>query len=131
MPFYILDFFGGAAIGTMVAHLMFRLPLIRFSPTVPTRSGNAQLFSEIIFQLVCCRSSNFDSGHVLEWFRFAVGLYITAAYWFAASYSFAFCDDCAVSERHVCRHPANGVPEGIARDRRPPGRDFPFQVAVA
>src|SRR5450432_1312852 len=71
----------------MAAHVMFRLPLISFSQH--TRSGSAQLFSEFVaaFGLLsvilgCSRSR---SGIV----PFAVGSYITAAYWFTASTSFA------------------------------------------
>jgi glycerol uptake facilitator-like aquaporin len=77
---------GGIA-GTMIAHGMFDLPLLQASLKV--RSGGAQWFSEIIaaFGLVAT---------ILGGLRFAfgsvpalVGLYITAAYWFTASTSFA------------------------------------------
>jgi glycerol uptake facilitator-like aquaporin len=77
----------GAVCGTMSAHLMFGLRLISFSQHA--RSGTAQLFSEFIatFGLLsviwgCSRSR---PGIV----PFAVGLYITAAYWFTSSTSFA------------------------------------------
>jgi glycerol uptake facilitator-like aquaporin len=77
----------GAIGGTIAAHLMFNLPLISFSQHA--RSGNAQLFSEFVatFGLLsviwgCSRSR---AGIV----PFAIGLYITAAYWFTASTSFA------------------------------------------
>jgi glycerol uptake facilitator-like aquaporin len=77
----------GAVCGTMAAHLMFGLRLISFSQHV--RSGTAQLLSEFIatFGLLsviwgCSRSR---PGIV----PFAVGLYITAAYWFTSSTSFA------------------------------------------
>jgi glycerol uptake facilitator-like aquaporin len=66
---------------------MFKLPIISFSQHA--RSGSPQLFSEFVatFGLLsviwgCSRSR---SGIV----PFAVGLYITAAYWFVASTSFA------------------------------------------
>ena len=85
--YYVVAQCGGAVTGTMAAHVMFRLPLISFSQH--TRSGSAQLFSEFVaaFGLLsviwgCSRSR---SGIV----PFAVGLYITAAYWFTASTSFA------------------------------------------
>src|SRR3981081_44667 len=66
---------------------MFTLPLISFSQH--ERSGSPQLFSEFVatFGLLsvilgCSRSR----PRVVP---FAVGLYITAAYWFTASTSFA------------------------------------------
>ncbi len=77
---------GGIA-GTMIAHLMFGLPLIEAS--VKMRTGGAQWFAEAVaaFGLVAT---------ILGGIRFAsasvpwlVGLYITAAYWFTASTSFA------------------------------------------
>jgi len=77
----------GAVCGTIAAHLMFNLPIISFSQHA--RSGNAQLFSEFVatFGLLsviwgCSRSR---AGIV----PFAVGLYVSAAYWFTASTSFA------------------------------------------
>jgi glycerol uptake facilitator-like aquaporin len=77
---------GGIA-GTMIAHLMFALPLIEISAKV--RTGGTQWFAEAVaaFGLVAT---------ILGGLRFAaasvpwlVGLYITAAYWFTASTSFA------------------------------------------
>jgi len=77
---------GGIA-GTILAHAMFALPLISLSHHV--RSGSAQFLSECVatFGLLsviwgCARSR---AGTV----PFAVGSYITAAYWFTASTSFA------------------------------------------
>jgi glycerol uptake facilitator-like aquaporin len=77
---------GGVA-GAMIAHGMFELPLLQASLKV--RSGGAQWFSEAVaaFGLIAT---------ILAGVRFArelvpmlVGLYITAAYWFTASTSFA------------------------------------------
>lgn len=77
---------GGIA-GTLVAHLMFGLPLVEASLTA--RTGGAQWFAEAVaaFGLIAT---------ILAGIRFAnssvawlVGLYITAAYWFTASTSFA------------------------------------------
>lgn len=84
---YVVTQCVGAACGTIAAHVMFKLPVISFSQHA--RSGSAQLFSEFIatFGLLCviwgCSRSR--PGIV----PFAVGLYITAAYWFTASTSFA------------------------------------------
>lgn len=78
--------FGGIA-GVAGAHVMFHLPV--FSISTHARSGPAQVFSEFIatFGLMCViwGSSRLRSALV----PFAVGAYITAAYWFTASTSFA------------------------------------------
>jgi glycerol uptake facilitator-like aquaporin len=77
----------GGISGAIAAHLMFRLPLISLSHHA--RAGSAQVFSEFIatFGLLsviwgCSRLRS-------EMVAFAVGAYITAAYWFTASTSFA------------------------------------------
>lgn len=84
---YILAQIAGGAIGTMVAHLMFALPLIDLSTKV--RTGGAQWFAEAVaaFGLVATilAGIRFQRAAV-PWL---VGLYITAAYWFTASTSFA------------------------------------------
>ena len=76
---------GGMA-GTLLAHLMFSLPLITFSHHA--RAGSAQAFSEFIatFGLITVIWGAAGRAHLVP---FAVGAYITAAYWFTASTSFA------------------------------------------
>jgi glycerol uptake facilitator-like aquaporin len=78
----------GAVVGVALAHLMFALPVISWSSHA--RSGGAQILSEAVatFGLLaviwgCSRRQN---AVVVP---FAVGAYITAAYWFTASTSFA------------------------------------------
>ena len=77
---------GGIA-GVLAAHAMFDLPLWQISQTV--RTGPAQWFAEFVatFGLVlvifCCLQA------AREAIPYAVGLYITSAYWFTASTSFA------------------------------------------
>lgn len=85
-PHYALAQVLGGATGTLAAHLMFSLPLVTLSQH--RRSGAAQAFSECVatFGLLavihgCGRRKNAVA--------FAVGAYITAAYWFTASTSFA------------------------------------------
>ena len=77
----------GGCIGTLVAHGMFELPLFEFA--VKARTGPAQWFAEFVatFGLIVAilAVSRFKS----EAIPIAVGLYITAAYWFTASTSFA------------------------------------------
>ena len=77
---------GGIA-GALVAHLMFALPLFELS--TKARTGGAQGFAEGIatFGLVATilAGIRFERTAV-PWL---VGLYITSAYWFTASTSFA------------------------------------------
>src|SRR5436853_821191 len=87
VPFYIAAQVIGAFAGAASAHIMFALPL--FFASHHERSGGAQLFSEFVatFGLLavvwgCARRR---SAAV----PFAVAAYITAAYWFTASTSFA------------------------------------------
>ena len=87
VPGYIVGQLIGAFVGVACAHLMFELPL--FSASMHARSGASQMFSEFIaaFGLlsVIWGCSRLRSSVV----PFAVGAYITAAYWFTASTSFA------------------------------------------
>jgi len=87
VPSYILAQILGAFLGVGSAHLMFGLQL--YSASTHARSGAAQVFSEFIaaFGLlsVIWGCSRLRSSVV----PFAVGAYITAAYWFTASTSFA------------------------------------------
>lgn len=87
MPIYLAAQITGAFAGVAAAHLMFSQPV--FSASQHVRSGTAQMFSEFIatFGLLsviwgCVR---LRSAAV----PFAVGAYITSAYWFTASTSFA------------------------------------------
>jgi glycerol uptake facilitator-like aquaporin len=86
-PAYIGAQIIGGIVGAMAAHLMFGLPLVSLSRHA--RSGSAQVFSEFVatFGLlsVIWGCSRLRSNAV----PFAVGAYITAAYWFTASTSFA------------------------------------------
>lgn len=84
---YIVAQILGGVFGTIVAHGMFAQELLQVSQTA--RTGSAQWLAEIVatFGLV---------GIILAGIRFRidavpwlVGLYITAAYWFTASTSFA------------------------------------------
>jgi glycerol uptake facilitator-like aquaporin len=71
----------GGIVGVLAAHVMFELPLWQVSATV--RTGPGQWFAEfvatfgLLLTILGTRSA------------YAVGLYITAAYWFTASTSFA------------------------------------------
>jgi glycerol uptake facilitator-like aquaporin len=85
--FYILAQIAGGIVGTMMAHAMFALPLLDAS--MKMRSGGAQWLAEGVaaFGLVATilAGIRFERASV-PWL---VGLYITAAYWFTSSTSFA------------------------------------------
>jgi glycerol uptake facilitator-like aquaporin len=77
----------GGILGALIAHAMFELPIWQASTTV--RSGSAQWLAEgvaafgLVFTILAGLRFRPDA---IPWL---VGLYITAAYWFTASTSFA------------------------------------------
>ncbi len=87
VPGYVLAQVAGALCGVVIAHVMFgEAP---FTASTHVRAGAGQLFSEVVatFGLLsviwaCARRRPTAAP-------FAVGAYITAAYWFTASTSFA------------------------------------------
>jgi glycerol uptake facilitator-like aquaporin len=87
VPLYITAQVAGAFAGVAAAHVMFEVPL--FFASRHARSGSAQMFSEFVatFGLLAvifgCARLRADAV------PFAVAAYITAAYWFTASTSFA------------------------------------------
>ena len=87
VPAYLVAQVIGAFAGVAAAHVMFSAPL--FFASRQARAGGAQLFSEFVatFGLLavvwgCARTRPAAVAY-------AVGAYITAAYWFTASTSFA------------------------------------------
>jgi glycerol uptake facilitator-like aquaporin len=84
---YIPCQIAGGIAGVLAAHMMFDLPMWQVSQTM--RTGSSQWFAEavatfgllatILGSLSCAKAS----------VPYAVGLYITSAYWFTASTSFA------------------------------------------
>jgi glycerol uptake facilitator-like aquaporin len=84
---YIVAQVLGGLVGVWIAHLMFELPVWQFSIT--ERTGPGQWLAEavatfgLLLTIFGCVSRRPDSV------PYAVGLYITAAYWFTASTSFA------------------------------------------
>jgi glycerol uptake facilitator-like aquaporin len=88
VPGYVLAQVVGAFAGVALAHVMFKEPALFFA-SQHERSGASQLVSEFVatFGLLsviwgCVRRRPGDVP-------FAVGAYITAAYWFTSSTSFA------------------------------------------
>jgi glycerol uptake facilitator-like aquaporin len=77
----------GAFAGVLAAHAMFDLPLLQLSVT--DRSGYAQGFSEWVAAFGLVLTILLTLRARAEAVATSVGLYITAAYWFTASTSFA------------------------------------------
>ena len=86
-PAYIVAQLAGAVAGVAIAHLMFGLPL--FSASTHVRSGSAQAFSEFIATFGLLAVIWGCVSHRPSAVPYAVGSYITGAYWFTASTSFA------------------------------------------
>jgi glycerol uptake facilitator-like aquaporin len=87
VPAYLGAQMTGAFAGVGAAHMMFGLPLFFASRHV--RSGPAQLWSEFVATfglLLVILGCSRTRPSAVPW---AVGTYITAAYWFTASTSFA------------------------------------------
>jgi glycerol uptake facilitator-like aquaporin len=86
-PVYLAAQFAGAFAGVASAHLMFGMPL--FFASIHPRHGAAQLWSEavatfgLLFVIWSCPRFRPSAT------AYSVGTYITAAYWFTASTSFA------------------------------------------
>ncbi len=84
---YVLVQIAGGLSGVVAAHLMFDLEVIQYSRNM--RTGGAQWFAEavatfgLVFTILATLRANRQAVGM------AVGLYITAAYWFTASTSFA------------------------------------------
>ncbi|HEX3594959.1 MAG TPA: MIP/aquaporin family protein [Polyangiaceae bacterium] len=87
VPVYVLAQVGGAFVGVAVAHVMFGEPV--FFASTHIREGGAQLVSEFVatFGLLATIWGTVRTRPAAV--PFAVGAYVTAAYWFTSSTSFA------------------------------------------
>lgn len=87
VPVYIFSQISGAFVGVAIANVMFSLPV--FFASTKMRTGNAQWFSEFVatFGLIAViqAGAKFRPSTI----PFTVAAYITAAYWFTSSTSFA------------------------------------------
>src|SRR6476620_9967865 len=84
---YVAAQIAGGIAGTMLAHAMFALPLVDAS--LKMRTGGPQWLAEAVaaFGLIATILAGIKFNRpAVPWL---VGLYITAAYWFTASTSFA------------------------------------------
>ena len=77
----------GGIVGVLAAHAMFELPLWQISMSV--RTGPGQWFAEFVATFGLLLTILGCAVRTPAAIPYAVGLYITAAYWFTASTSFA------------------------------------------
>ncbi len=84
---YVASQIVGGILGVLAAHAMFELPLWQVSMTV--RTGFGQWFAECVATFGLLLTILGCAARSPAAIPYAVGLYITAAYWFTASTSFA------------------------------------------
>jgi glycerol uptake facilitator-like aquaporin len=84
---YLLAQCAGGIAGVWAAHVMFELPVWQFSATA--RSGFGQWFAEMVAAFGLLMTILGCVARAPAAVPYAVGLYITSAYWFTASTSFA------------------------------------------
>lgn len=84
---YVVVQVAGGIAGSLLAHAMFDLPLWQVSTTL--RSGTGQWLAEIVATFGLIAAILGGLRFRVEAVAWLVGLYITAAYWFTASTSFA------------------------------------------
>ncbi|HKY39191.1 MAG TPA: MIP/aquaporin family protein [Polyangiaceae bacterium] len=87
VPAYLAAQVLGGLLGVAAAHAMFGEAV--FTASQHVRSGSAQLFSEFVATFGLLSVIWGVSRRNAPYTPFAVGAYITAAYWFTASTSFA------------------------------------------
>jgi glycerol uptake facilitator-like aquaporin len=106
---YVAAQITGALIGVLIAHAMFDVEFIQLS--AHERAGAGQWLSELVatFGLVLVILGCRNRGTTLV--AAAVGLYVTAAYWFTASTSFA---NPAVTIGRVFTNSFSGIEPGSA-----------------
>jgi glycerol uptake facilitator-like aquaporin len=87
VPIYIAAQIIGAFVGVAAAHFMFELPL--FTASEHLRSGPSQWFSEFVATFGLLTVILHGVENRVTAVPYMVGAYITAAYWFTSSTSFA------------------------------------------
>ena len=85
--FYVAAQVAGGVAGTMIAQLMFGLPVLELSAKL--RTGGGQWFAEAVATFGLVMTILADLRFQKPGIPWLVGLYITSAYWFTASTSFA------------------------------------------
>ena len=84
---YVVAQVAGAIAGVWIAHLMFELPVWQLSLT--DRTGTGQWLAEAVATFGLLSTIFGVAARTPSAVPYAVGLYITSAYWFTASTSFA------------------------------------------
>lgn len=84
---YILMHIGFGILGAWAAHLMFDMSVLQTS--MKARTGIGQWTGEAIATFGLILTIIGTARHRPEWIPVSVALYITAAYWFTSSTSFA------------------------------------------
>ena len=84
--FIAVQFLGGV-LGAWAAHLMFDLPILQYS--IKARSGIGQWTGEAVATFGLILTIIGTVRHRPTWVPASVALYITSAYWFTSSTSFA------------------------------------------
>jgi glycerol uptake facilitator-like aquaporin len=84
---YIFVQIGFGVLGAWAAHLMFDVPILQVSPHA--RTGIGQWTGEAIATSGLIITIIGTARHRPQWIPASVALYITAAYWFTSSTSFA------------------------------------------
>lgn len=87
LPVYVAMQIAGGWIGVLAAHAMFALPLLQWSSKA--RAGAPQMLSEFVATLGLLATILLLSRQQSARLPAAVAAYITSAYWFTASTSFA------------------------------------------
>lgn len=87
VPAFVVAQIAGGYAGVAAAHIMFSLPV--FFASTKVRAGFSQAFSEWVATLGLLLVIASVAKHRAQAVPYAVGGYITAAYWFTASTSFA------------------------------------------
>lgn len=84
---YIAVQLAGGTLGAWAAHLMFDLPILQYS--IKARSGIGQWTGEAVATFGLILTILGTMRHRPAWVPASVALYITSAYWFTSSTSFA------------------------------------------
>lgn len=107
---YVAVQIAGGIAGVIAAHLMFDLPVWQVSRTV--RTGGGQWLAEFVASFGLLLAILGCVARAPQAVAYAVGLYITAAYWFTASTSFA--NPAVTIARSLSNTFAGIAPEGVA-----------------
>jgi glycerol uptake facilitator-like aquaporin len=87
VAFYVVAQLAGAIAGVWIAHMMFALPIFEMSGKL--RDGTDQWLAEFVATFGLILTIAGAIRHAPNTVSYLVGLYITSAYWFTASTSFA------------------------------------------